>query len=209
MTETAGCSWTPLLLLLLHPGLNALSIPLPHAVASDRSDPFATGDHILQHSMIIDGNGNLISELLFLSGLIHFLIMQTDNVERWKCVKKKTLCYGGFLQYIGSLHKLWKNWKWFLLLVGFQPVHSCSIDTFTVKDQWVRSMPYILYLCPVMFQIAFMTDRLCQHPQPRERGRMRFHRLQNVQIALDYLKRRQVIILNNIFCSQTYFDPLC
>uniref|UniRef100_A0A3B3YU78 Calponin-homology (CH) domain-containing protein n=1 Tax=Poecilia mexicana TaxID=48701 RepID=A0A3B3YU78_9TELE len=27
---------------------------------------------------------------------------------------------------------------------------------------------------------------------PRERGRMRFHRLQNVQIALDYLKRRQV-----------------
>lgn len=31
-------------------------------------------------------------------------------------------------------------------------------------------------------------------PQPRERGRMRFHRLQNVQIALDYLKRRQVRI---------------
>ncbi|ELW65570.1 Dystonin, partial [Tupaia chinensis] len=27
---------------------------------------------------------------------------------------------------------------------------------------------------------------------PRERGRMRFHRLQNVQIALDYLKRRQI-----------------
>ncbi|KAB1261413.1 Dystonin [Camelus dromedarius] len=27
---------------------------------------------------------------------------------------------------------------------------------------------------------------------PREKGRMRFHRLQNVQIALDYLKRRQV-----------------
>lgn len=30
------------------------------------------------------------------------------------------------------------------------------------------------------------------YPQPREKGRMRFHRLQNVQIALDYLKRRQV-----------------
>uniref|UniRef100_A0A803XL23 Calponin-homology (CH) domain-containing protein n=1 Tax=Meleagris gallopavo TaxID=9103 RepID=A0A803XL23_MELGA len=27
---------------------------------------------------------------------------------------------------------------------------------------------------------------------PREKGRMRFHRLQNVQIALDYLKKRQV-----------------
>uniref|UniRef100_A0A3Q3IQ51 Dystonin n=1 Tax=Monopterus albus TaxID=43700 RepID=A0A3Q3IQ51_MONAL len=31
---------------------------------------------------------------------------------------------------------------------------------------------------------------------PRERGRKRFHRLQNVQIALDYLKRRQVKLVN-------------
>ncbi|XP_037055750.1 dystonin isoform X22 [Peromyscus leucopus] len=31
---------------------------------------------------------------------------------------------------------------------------------------------------------------------PREKGRMRFHRLQNVQIALDYLKRRQVKLVN-------------
>lgn len=29
-------------------------------------------------------------------------------------------------------------------------------------------------------------------PQPREKGRMRFHKLQNVQIALDYLRHRQV-----------------
>lgn len=29
-------------------------------------------------------------------------------------------------------------------------------------------------------------------PQPREKGRMRFHKLQNVQIALDFLKHRQV-----------------
>lgn len=28
--------------------------------------------------------------------------------------------------------------------------------------------------------------------QPREKGRMRFHKLQNVQIALDFLKHRQV-----------------
>ena len=33
-------------------------------------------------------------------------------------------------------------------------------------------------------------------PQPREKGRMRFHKLQNVQIALDFLKHRQV-------CPQT------
>ncbi|XP_019352463.1 dystonin isoform X11 [Alligator mississippiensis] len=31
---------------------------------------------------------------------------------------------------------------------------------------------------------------------PREKGRMRFHRLQNVQIALDYLKKRQVKLVN-------------
>uniref|UniRef100_A0A674CR72 Dystonin n=1 Tax=Salmo trutta TaxID=8032 RepID=A0A674CR72_SALTR len=31
---------------------------------------------------------------------------------------------------------------------------------------------------------------------PREKGRMRFHRLQNVQIALDFLKRRQVKLVN-------------
>ncbi|XP_004605924.2 dystonin isoform X4 [Sorex araneus] len=31
---------------------------------------------------------------------------------------------------------------------------------------------------------------------PREKGRMRFHRLQNVQIALDYLKRHQVKLVN-------------
>ncbi|KAI7805675.1 putative dystonin [Triplophysa rosa] len=31
---------------------------------------------------------------------------------------------------------------------------------------------------------------------PREKGRMRFHRLQNVQISLDYLKRRQVKLVN-------------
>uniref|UniRef100_A0A3Q1AGF7 Microtubule actin crosslinking factor 1 n=1 Tax=Amphiprion ocellaris TaxID=80972 RepID=A0A3Q1AGF7_AMPOC len=41
----------------------------------------------------------------------------------------------------------------------------------------------------------------CNHNQatnttPREKGRMRFHRLQNVQIALDFLKQRQVKLVN-------------
>uniref|UniRef100_A0A8B9QMJ9 Calponin-homology (CH) domain-containing protein n=1 Tax=Apteryx owenii TaxID=8824 RepID=A0A8B9QMJ9_APTOW len=31
---------------------------------------------------------------------------------------------------------------------------------------------------------------------PREKGRMRFHKLQNVQIALNYLKHRQVKLVN-------------
>ncbi|XP_051920528.1 plectin isoform X25 [Hippocampus zosterae] len=33
-------------------------------------------------------------------------------------------------------------------------------------------------------------------PLPREKGRMRFHKLQNVQIALDFLKHRQVKLVN-------------
>ena len=45
---------------------------------------------------------------------------------------------------------------------------------------------YKLWSC-VLFSFSILFD-----PQPREKGRMRFHRLQNVQIALDYLKRRQV-----------------
>ncbi|GFY59286.1 hypothetical protein TNIN_392331 [Trichonephila inaurata madagascariensis] len=33
---------------------------------------------------------------------------------------------------------------------------------------------------------------------PRERGRMRFHQLQNVQVALDFLKNRNVCIFLNL-----------
>uniref|UniRef100_A0A8B9KP53 Microtubule actin crosslinking factor 1 n=1 Tax=Astyanax mexicanus TaxID=7994 RepID=A0A8B9KP53_ASTMX len=36
----------------------------------------------------------------------------------------------------------------------------------------------------------------CSLKAPREKGRMRFHRLQNVQIALDFLKQRQVKLVN-------------
>uniref|UniRef100_A0A670ZFK0 Microtubule actin crosslinking factor 1 n=1 Tax=Pseudonaja textilis TaxID=8673 RepID=A0A670ZFK0_PSETE len=35
-----------------------------------------------------------------------------------------------------------------------------------------------------------------EEEEPREKGRMRFHRLQNVQIALDFLKQRQVKLVN-------------
>lgn len=42
--------------------------------------------------------------------------------------------------------------------------------------------------------LPYMSPLPSLSPQPRERGRMRFHRLQNVQIALDYLKKRQVWI---------------
>ncbi|XP_043919283.1 dystonin isoform X2 [Protopterus annectens] len=41
-----------------------------------------------------------------------------------------------------------------------------------------------------------LLEVLCGETLPREKGRMRFHRLQNVQIALDYLKKRQVKLVN-------------
>ncbi|XP_077965714.1 microtubule-actin cross-linking factor 1-like isoform X2 [Styela clava] len=39
-------------------------------------------------------------------------------------------------------------------------------------------------------------DYMNQMRLPREKGRMRFHRLQNVQIALDYLKKRKLRLVN-------------
>jgi len=42
------------------------------------------------------------------------------------------------------------------------------------------------------FSLLFMFGVLFRLFQPREKGRMRFHKLQNVQIALDFLKHRQV-----------------
>uniref|UniRef100_A0A665W9A7 Microtubule actin crosslinking factor 1 n=1 Tax=Echeneis naucrates TaxID=173247 RepID=A0A665W9A7_ECHNA len=41
-----------------------------------------------------------------------------------------------------------------------------------------------------------LNSALFMHSAPREKGRMRFHRLQNVQIALDFLKQRQVKLVN-------------
>ncbi|XP_031752804.1 microtubule-actin cross-linking factor 1 isoform X18 [Xenopus tropicalis] len=47
-------------------------------------------------------------------------------------------------------------------------------------------------------RLLLMREDLEEDPDdaPREKGRMRFHRLQNVQIALDFLKQRQVKLVN-------------
>ncbi|XP_061424757.1 microtubule-actin cross-linking factor 1-like isoform X6 [Lethenteron reissneri] len=41
-----------------------------------------------------------------------------------------------------------------------------------------------------------LLEVLSNETLPREKGRMRFHRLQNVQIALDYLKHRKIKLVN-------------
>uniref|UniRef100_A0A673B6B6 Microtubule actin crosslinking factor 1 n=1 Tax=Sphaeramia orbicularis TaxID=375764 RepID=A0A673B6B6_9TELE len=51
----------------------------------------------------------------------------------------------------------------------------------------------------LFFLSHFPCPSFCYHSNrraPREKGRMRFHRLQNVQIALDFLKQRQVKLVN-------------
>uniref|UniRef100_A0ACB8FRE9 Microtubule-actin cross-linking factor 1, isoforms 1/2/3/5 n=1 Tax=Sphaerodactylus townsendi TaxID=933632 RepID=A0ACB8FRE9_9SAUR len=47
-------------------------------------------------------------------------------------------------------------------------------------------------------RLPLLAEWICmrQLHAPREKGRMRFHRLQNVQIALDFLKQRQVKLVN-------------
>ncbi|OCT57052.1 hypothetical protein XELAEV_18004054mg [Xenopus laevis] len=47
-------------------------------------------------------------------------------------------------------------------------------------------------------RLLLMREDMEEDPDdaPREKGRMRFHRLQNVQIALDFLKQRQVKLVN-------------
>lgn len=59
------------------------------------------------------------------------------------------------------------------------PLHFAFVLLKTHKSKFIS---WLCSLCPFPFFLL----------QPREKGRMRFHRLQNVQIALDFLKQRQV-----------------
>lgn len=61
--------------------------------------------------------------------------------------------------------------------------HCCCCFSACVTDVTVL----FLFIFSLFFFSSYFS-RL----QPREKGRMRFHRLQNVQIALDFLKQRQV-----------------
>ncbi len=79
-----------------------------------------------------------------------------------------------------SLH-CWLNSALFALTAA-----SCVC----VTKNYLIEFKLIYWLSSLLFFSPFFSS------QPREKGRMRFHRLQNVQIALDFLKQRQV-------CTQT------
>lgn len=65
---------------------------------------------------------------------------------------------------------------------------SCC-DFQPVKQIWVA--PQLFNLSHLFYSPSWWLVSSCLS-QPREKGRMRFHKLQNVQIALDFLKHRQV-----------------
>uniref|UniRef100_A0A7N8YFS8 Microtubule actin crosslinking factor 1a n=1 Tax=Mastacembelus armatus TaxID=205130 RepID=A0A7N8YFS8_9TELE len=62
----------------------------------------------------------------------------------------------------------------------------------TGKKRWLMYKTCCIP-CGCLVSFFFLLSLLFQ---PREKGRMRFHRLQNVQIALDFLRQRQVKLVN-------------
>uniref|UniRef100_A0A4W3HHY9 Microtubule actin crosslinking factor 1 n=1 Tax=Callorhinchus milii TaxID=7868 RepID=A0A4W3HHY9_CALMI len=65
--------------------------------------------------------------------------------------------------------------------------------SFAEEKQFVQAYEDVLERCTEQFYFVFCNETCFL---PREKGRMRFHRLQNVQIALDFLKQRQVKLVN-------------
>ncbi|KAJ6663447.1 hypothetical protein lerEdw1_009526 [Lerista edwardsae] len=65
-----------------------------------------------------------------------------------------------------------------------------------VKLQKDASGQKILHLVKMPSWCRTSSEEEEDNDAPREKGRMRFHRLQNVQIALDFLKQRQVKLVN-------------
>uniref|UniRef100_A0A672ZAU4 Plectin n=1 Tax=Sphaeramia orbicularis TaxID=375764 RepID=A0A672ZAU4_9TELE len=89
---------------------------------------------------------------------------------------------------------------------GFEPRTSYERDrvqkkTFTkwVNKHLVKAQRHITDLYEDLrdgHNLISLLEVLSGETLPREKGRMRFHKLQNVQIALDFLKHRQVKLVN-------------
>uniref|UniRef100_A0A8C9URD2 Calponin-homology (CH) domain-containing protein n=1 Tax=Spermophilus dauricus TaxID=99837 RepID=A0A8C9URD2_SPEDA len=97
---------------------------------------------------------------------------------------------------------MWPNSVLFLL---FSAHHLCSVcprdrvqkKTFTkwVNKHLIKAQRHISDLYEDLrdgHNLISLLEVLSGDSLPREKGRMRFHKLQNVQIALDYLRHRQV-----------------
>lgn len=128
---------------------------------------------------------------------------------------KKALCFGSKNQHGISLHASCKLDFYQYDLVSSQKIRQLFPFILSVKcrSAWFSVFPPIhifVFTDFVPFSFTMSTPKgssptvrcmscyltaslsLFSLPQPREKGRMRFHKLQNVQIALDFLKHRQV-----------------
>ena len=92
-------------------------------------------------------------------------------------------------------------------------VNFCYCWSCSQMRNWCVLMPFSLYLYSFMSRALIMYMLTILHnvevrylslslppppPQPREKGKMRFHKLQNVQNALDFLQKERKIKLVNI-----------
>ncbi len=110
-----------------------------------------------------------------------------------RCTATDCLVCSIFTGFVLVKKKTTKN-KRNISSIGLQ-VRSCSIFPFLISfysiHQNLRLRRRNLYTRNVT-TIGAIYSSLNFLSQPRERGRMRFHKLQNVQIALDFLKYKGV-----------------
>lgn len=82
----------------------------------------------------------------------------------------------------------WISSSWDVQYVSISP-SDFLFHCFLRHDWLLKLLQWVELQSP---RIQSLHNLLFLPPQPREKGRMRFHKLQNVQIALDFLRHRQV-----------------
>ncbi|XP_030014764.1 nuclear anchorage protein 1-like isoform X2 [Sphaeramia orbicularis] len=73
------------------------------------------------------------------------------------------------------------------------------VNKHLMKHWWVKAQRHVTDLYEDLrdgHNLISLLEVLSGETLPREKGRMRFHKLQNVQIALDFLRHRQVKLVN-------------
>ncbi|XP_072911338.1 plectin-like isoform X5 [Hemitrygon akajei] len=107
----------------------------------------------------------------------HYLLTQMCCLDERDRVQKKT-----FTKWVNK--HLMKHWR--------VEAHRSIDDLY--ED--LRDGHNLISLLEVLSGDSLRKEREMRKRLPREKGRMRFHKLQNVGIALEYLKHRQVRLVN-------------
>uniref|UniRef100_A0A8V5GLM5 Uncharacterized protein n=1 Tax=Melopsittacus undulatus TaxID=13146 RepID=A0A8V5GLM5_MELUD len=113
------------------------------------------------------------------------------GVGSWCCV----WCFARMGKGIGTVGSVLPVWLWWYERDRVQK------KTFTkwVNKHLIKAQRHVNDLYEDLrdgHNLISLLEVLSGDKLPREKGRMRFHKLQNVQIALNYLKHRQVKLVN-------------